>query len=400
MGDRGNVPAIAASEFYEMSNDARGLDNLPEEVLRDILSFCDIPSLASLAQTSRQRSNEDGHMNVSTLACCNSTWYTLIQRRFGIGCQWRRKRARKRRQPNVVLVTRSSSSSLSADGVSSKSKKRPTTYGGQTWKDAYRSLASAMRIPETSITSGSHTSGGAIFASPYRRGMKGRSVATCFGMWSMIGHTENCKTKVARGNNRSPLPYRSDRRYIELKVCVQNTKSGFGNIVVPNIASLRIVSVDEEDYFNSWGWDKWTPEYDSTFKVISDGPWAPKTLIRQRFRQTDNESISDGECEDLPTGNLEDIVLRPFELAIVSIHVACPEHMHFETDVLSVMSLLSLPIAGLGWPCNSNGELPSPVLRDVAVARFMSEEVLWEDYYCKLPGGCLSLTDRTRLIPM
>ena len=301
----------------------------------------------------------------------------------------------------MVLVSRLSSSSLSSScGVSSKSKKRPTTYGGQTWKEAYRSLAAAMRIPETSITSGSHTAGGAIFASPHRRGRKGRGVANCFGMWSMLGHTENCKTKVARGNNRSPLPYRSDRRYIELKVCIQNTKSGFGNIVIPNVASLRIVSVDEEDYFNAWGWDKWTSEYDSTFKVVCSGPWAPKMLLRQRFRQTDSGSVSDGECEDLPTANLEDIVLRPFELAIVSIHVACPETMHFETDVLSVMALMSLPIAGFGWPCKSDGDLPSPVLRDVAVARFMSEEVLWEDYYCKLPGGCLSLTDRTRLIPL
>merc|ERR1719253_1978801 len=79
------------------------------------------------------------------------------------------------------------------------------------------------------------------------------------------------------------LPYRLDRRYIELKLCMQNTKSGFGRVVIPDISAIRIASLDEEEYFSSWGWDKWDHEFEPTFKVIEVGPWAPKIALRRRF---------------------------------------------------------------------------------------------------------------------
>merc|ERR1719491_2424738 len=300
-------------------------------------------------------------------------------------------KSQRRKQLNVVR----SSSSLSSN--EKKPKRRSTTYGGVTWKDAFRSLSSAMRVPETCLTSGSPTIGGAVFAATYRRGVtrKAKSVANCFGVWCMVSHTENCKTKAVAGpSNRPPLPYRLDKRYIELKVCFQNTKSGFGCVVVPDVSALRIVSVDEEEYFTAWGWDKWDENYTSTFKVVNDGPWAPKILLRQRLGVL---AVRDTEYDDTLHGQKRDIILRPFEVAIVSIHVCCPEGMTFEMDVLSSLRLLSVPIVGSGWPCNSFlGAHPAVTMADVAVARFVPEATLWEDCYCKLPGGCLSLADRSR----
>ena len=225
---------------------------LPAEVLRSILGYMDIPSLAALCMT-----HKAVHENIASLAADDVTWYALIQSRFGIGCKHRKmKIGRKQKQDGVVLVQRSSTSSLSSDDKRPNEgrKRRSTTYGGKDWKDAYRSLASTMRIPETSITSGSHMSGGGVFASPYPRGRKGKSsVADCFGVWCLINHTENCRTKTVESQtgrrrrrrnhhdvSREPnmLPYRLDRRYIELKLCLQNTKSGFGRIVIPDISAL------------------------------------------------------------------------------------------------------------------------------------------------------------------
>ena len=125
-------------------------DALPSEVLRSILIFMDVPSIAAISMTHKAA---DG--NISSLAADDTTWFVLIQGRFGIDCNHRRSTRNK--QKGVVLVKRSSSSSLSSERSNDQQrrKRRPKTYGGTTWKDAYRSLSSTMRIPETSITSGS-----------------------------------------------------------------------------------------------------------------------------------------------------------------------------------------------------------------------------------------------------
>ncbi|KAL9179447.1 hypothetical protein ACHAXT_008737 [Thalassiosira profunda] len=388
-----------------------GFDSLPHEVLRLILSYTDVPSLAALSATQRAE-----HENIAALAGDDVTWYALVQGRFGIGCNHRLARS-SRRHNQAVLVKRGSSSSLSSDGKrSSDRKRRSTSYGGATWRDAYRALSNIMRIPETSITSGSHVSGGgAVFASPHIRGRK-RSVADYFGMWCLVTHTQNCRTKTVEGRRRrrrnhhevvvvrepANLPYRHDRRYIELKLCLQNTKSGFGRIVIPDITALRIASLEEEEYFSSWGWDKWGADYDPTFHMIEVGPWAPKILLRRRFSDDAAAQYqSDLDAEEWNAKASErDIILRPFEVAILSVHISCPEGLVFETDVLSSLASLRLPIVADGWPSaeksNGNGCV---INNDRSIARFVSEESLWE-YYSILPGGCLSLTDRSRLVPM
>lgn len=412
--------ASPSEQAAQMGAMVLSFDDLPEEVLRCIISYMDISSLALVSGTHRAKEG-----NFAALASDDVTWYGVIQNRFGIGCNHRRT-CRKKKQEGVVLVKRGSSSSLSSydhDSTSKQAggrKRRPKTYGGATWKDAYRALSSTMRIPETSITSGSHASGGgAVFASPYLRGRIGKNgcVANFLGVWCLVNHAENCRTKlvggqtnngrrrrnhhdVVRGPNRLLLPYRADRRYIELKLCLQNTKSGYGKVVVPDVSSIRFVSLDEEDYFSSWGFDKWDGDYDATFKLIEVGPWAPKIVLRRRF--SDDEVAQERNSSDAEEWNAmrgkRDIILRPFEVVVLSVHISCPDSLVYETDVLSSISSIRVPVVADGWP-SSKPESCEVVNKGVSIAHFLEEDDLWE-FYCQLPGGCLSLTDRSRLVPM
>jgi hypothetical protein len=383
-------------------------DTLPEEVLRSILSFMDVPSIGAISTT-----HKPTNKNLSSLASDEDTWYLLAQRRFGIGCNHKRRSWRKKK--NVVLVKRGSSSSLSSEASSTTTvgggggtRRRPQTYGGATWKDAFRLLSLAMRIPETSLTSGSAAkSGGPVFASPsnrWRSSSKRSSSSTdnaCnyLGIWCMLNHAENCQTKLCSNDaansrrRRLCLPYRTDMRYLELKLCLQNTKSGYQTICIPSIDMIRIATLEEADYFSAWGWDKCDYDYPLTFNMIKHGPWAPKLLLRQCV---DNHRSCDVEHEL----NVKDaIVLRPFEVVVLSIHIACSFDMVYETDVLATMSSIRIPVTSYD-PLSSNNHLGAQQPNHgVASARFLEEDALWE-YYSQLPGGCVSLIDRSRLVPM
>ncbi|KAL3763220.1 hypothetical protein ACHAW5_005180 [Stephanodiscus triporus] len=482
-------------------------DGLPTEVLRSILSYADVPSLAALSNSHRPR---DG--NVSELAADDVTWYSLVRNRFGIGRDDRRRRLRGRRRgpkegeeaEGVVVVNgRGGDPSSSADGGVRDGRgrrrlRRPTSYGGRDWKSAYRSLSSTMRVPDTRLTSG------AVFASPGKKRASGSGgggggrgcVADCLGVWCMVNHAENCRTRTVvdgratgfggggagrrrrrrpsgrRGGGRGTdddedppapppplLPYRSDRRYIELRICLQNTKSGYGRIVVPDVGSIRISSYDEDneedeedvkedeeanlDDPHSHRGDVRTQGRgcrESTFAIVVEGPWAPRIALRRRANLDDDDGCrrddAAGDGGDAPaaaaaaaeyyydyydddfdgaTATTTSVILRPFEVVVLSVHVSCPECHAYETDALSSMSSVRVPIAADGWPkgCrrggggggddddndneyNGNGRSRR---RDVSIARFLPEDDLWK-YYCLLPGGCMSLTDRSRLVPM
>jgi len=402
------------------SGSSNSFDILPEEVLRSILSYTDVPSIGALIATHKPH-----HRNLAALASDEDTWYALAQRRFGIGCNHKRRHWRKKGNSNIVLVKRGSSASITSEAYSTGRgegrRRRPQTYGGATWKDAFRSLSLAMRIPETSLTSGSAAkSGGAVFASPSNRWWnKKRSTSTVLnpneqqpsqqlfhagdylGIWCMLNHAENCQTKLCTTSSSSnrrrrgpkvSLPYRQDMRYLELKLCLQNTKSGFGTICIPSIDAIRVATLEEEEYFSTWGWDKCDYEYPLTFNMVKHGPWSPKLLLHQCV---DSERSCDIERElDVKDA----IVLRPFETVVLSIHIACPFEMAYETDVLSTMSSIRIPVTSVG-PFNLSHLGVVQRKHSVATARFLEEDALWE-YYSQLPGGCLSLTDRSRLVPM
>jgi len=287
----------------------------------------------------------------------------------------------------------------------------------------------------------------------------------------MVSHAENCRTRTVvdprattgaggcrppLGRRRAaPLPYRSDRRYIELKICLQNTKSGYGRLVVPDVRSIRISSHDEEEEEDRRRLDDEDRrreeedrrrrrrhrghdddngyhhrEEESTFEILEDGPWAPRIALRRRAFFADDDDYyhhDDGRDRgEPPTADLDDataadvttrtpVILRPFEVVVLSIHVSCPGCFLYETDALSSMSSIRVPVAADGWPTGGGPASGSRCVgggggvgavddarggrRDASIARFLPEDDLWE-YYCLLPGGCMSLKDRSRLVPM
>jgi len=98
------------------------LQQLPLELLRHVYSFMDISTMGSMAQVQRQQpsctnSKESAAASVgalSDLACSNEIWGPLVEKRFLIS-------------PKI---------------------KRPKTYGGKDWKDAYCSMHKCQRLPK------------------------------------------------------------------------------------------------------------------------------------------------------------------------------------------------------------------------------------------------------------
>lgn len=358
------------------------LDSLPAEVHRTIISYMDISSLGALSCTQRPR---DG--NLSSSSSDDSTWFSLVQRRFGIGCSRKRQSSKE----GVVLVRRFSSSSLIDSNLSSARKKRPMSYGGSTWKEAYRSLSTTRRIPETSYTSST------VFASPSKYRFQNSGNRTAYlklsknyavdylGVWSLVNHSQNCHTKSVTSSSF----YDAHRRYLEVKVCLQNTKSGYGCIVIPDIRRIRFVTVNEEKCYTSCGCDDTScDDCAPSFPIVKHGQWAPKVLHRTRFNGCD--------CKEKDVGSNE-ISLHPLECVVLSIHVSCPPEMVYETDVLSTLSSIQVPVVpSTGWQVKQS---ECSLRTSFATAFFLPEELVWE-YYTQLPGGCLSLVDRSRLIPV
>jgi len=268
-----------------------------------------------------------------------------------------------------------------------------------------------------------------------------------------------CRPPLGGRRQAASLPYRSDRRYIELKICLQNTKSGYGRLVVPDVRSIRISSHDEEDrrlddYYDSSSREDRRREEDrrrrrhrehdddngyyhreeeSTFEIVEDGPWAPRIALRRRAFFADDDDHCDAPTADFDDATAADdttktsVILRPFEVVVLSIHVSCPGCFLYETDALLSMSSVRVPVVADGWPtgggpaagsrCGDGGggggdgggggggggigavDDARGSRRDASIARFLPEDDLWE-YYCLLPGGCMSLKDRSRLVPM
>ena len=246
-----------------------------------------------------------------------------------------------------------------------------------------------MRIPKTSITSST------IFASPSRYRFQSSGNGTAYsprayktamdylGIWCMLNHAENCRTKTVTSGTSTF--YNRHRRYLEVKLCLQNTKSGYGCIALPDLRQVRFVTAQEDlQHCSICEGD----EYEASFPIVNHGPWAPRILLRKRF----NECESDIKDMNINHG----IILHPLEFVVISIHLSCPSDMVFETDVLSTLSCIRVQVApNIGWP-QAHYLTADP---GVATAHFLPEELLWE-YYSQLPGGYLSLIDRSRLIPL
>jgi len=421
---------------------------LPEEIIQHVISFMDIRSLSNMVQTSHQ-TNES---LFSTLLISDKTWANFVEARFKIKC----------------------------------SIKRPKIFGGPTWKAAYRSLMCTNRIPRCRLITGNKK---VIFAKPFYenydngndeyfddtmddgRELHNRAVASSsmgISLWVTIGHTEDRNTRMTsksrwnssyghihtpqhcRSAHRSSARYsRTARnnhhevrqRYIELHLCLQNTKSSGGT-----------VEVDFSNAFAQVVCSRGTGESEIRYVYVRNfGEYRPKLLYHSRHQGVGDDAKQSGFCgksfsrkDSVPLGHnpgkvgdmrIDDgchhdvkstqpfkLSLNAFDFAIVAVYLPCTPDMIFETDFLSQAILMNVPVIvnrktserkvhgtslgsmsyreGIKTTLERNMRGLSPTLihqphHVLAAATFLVEEEIW-NYYMELPGGCLALSDSNR----
>mmetsp|Transcript_27654 Transcript_27654/g.55857 ORF Transcript_27654/g.55857 Transcript_27654/m.55857 type:complete len:413 (-) Transcript_27654:465-1703(-) len=347
---------------------------LPEEVVRILLQWVDIPSLALITQTSKAIP-----ASLALLASDDTTWLSLVSKRFNIAAA-----------PGSVAQPRSKS------------------YGGATWKAAYRSMALANRLPKCKAMPRKHV----VFA-------KGGNERQSVSMWIMLSHTDDCNTRIVpstttRNANSSSSSSNSDessinndvdheendeaprQRYIELRVCLQNIKSGCGSVNInleeasANVIGPRGISMaaacSPRIIFES--------SDDTKPSVSSKQSKRKKYGLDGRGRHSRSAAgriIGDDSGDK---GRVSHITLEPFEFTVASLRVPCTPDMRYETDFLSRAHSVKVPVS---WPLSSTASDHVKCQVDTCYAKFMSEPHIWE-HYIELPGGCLTLADRNHVM--
>ena len=257
---------------------------LPTDVLEYLIHFLDVPTIGALSQTSKASSG-----SVSHTVSSEATWLRLINKRFNLG---------------------------------KSSHCRPKLYGGQSWKTAYRSLASCNRLPKmrvafkkknvfakgagfaTSINSSlvemkgtkPHTKmtdvehnvddlEGADFINHLMTSKKNTFCASNFthksggknkfvSSWVMINHTEDCTLRTTNldadesrwyTNTSGRSTHAVTVPYIELQVAFQSTKSGFCTVNID--ASKTTVQMMHGSSI-------------VTQRIINSGPLKPRILYQ------------------------------------------------------------------------------------------------------------------------
>lgn len=303
---------------------------LPSELIRQVYSFMDIPMLGSMSQLHRgvlrRFANEE------------LRWNQLVRKRFQIAT----------------------------------TAKRPKTYGGLDWKHAYRSLHMCNRMPKSRWTN--HK---AIFA---KSSQSSSSVSSSLAAWVTLYHTENCRTRVLRtSNNENALIPR--RNYVDLWVCLQNTRSNGPAIKVDiNDCELQFIgdlgNIVVEPCLQTKDLQYRVLHKQSNKKMANTSKRATSKRATRGTINKDNNVSAEGY-----------ICLKSWEFCVVSIPFACGTDV-FETDVLARTLSLRVPyLTGNNDASGNNAGLSE--------AFFISENDVW-DRYCELPGGCLTLTDRER----
>uniref|UniRef100_A0A7S2K1R0 F-box domain-containing protein n=1 Tax=Leptocylindrus danicus TaxID=163516 RepID=A0A7S2K1R0_9STRA len=315
--------------------------DLPDEVLRQIHDFCDIPSLAALICTSKKTLG-------CKLASDETTWSKLTSLRFGI-----------RINKNT----------------------RPTAYGAPTWHAVFRRQAVCNRPPK----------------SRYMQKSKLRVVDNfCsilgVGLWATIRHRDDCKTRLERhllqevpscdgggasGNIGRPIRRPMPIRFIELNICLQ-LQASYSRPIVVDFLNTELDMFRDGCNIGKVGV--------RSAKILHHCQWTSTTTSRSirhsrgysKLEAQDRESNFEVKNDDVSSC----AILRPYEYVIASIHVPCMPDVVFETDFLSRALRMHVPFRFI------NDNKHESISSD-----FLSEEDIWM-HYMELPGGCLALTDR------
>ena len=371
---------------------------VPEDILLQCFSFMDVSCLAALAQTSKKK-----EQSISELASREDVWFQVVNKRFNL-----MDTKGGRRKGNILSC-------------------RPKLYGGPTWKDAYRSMDVSNRLPKLRGGLRKKVTFAKGRTSSYKTARKSNT-DQCVSMWCMINHTEDCTLRST--NERIYDDHREvdmeNGTFIELQVAFQNTKSGFCNVDV-DISKITLQMKSSKSGVNSY----------LTQRIERKGALSPKVIYRSigedityldsslKKRKRQASSAFQGQrCVGEEMSSLEILkdddeplilTLEPFEFAVCSINVPLSyyrergENMRYETCFLSRAVTICAPIMRRTSFCfnktipdliNEDVTLPVETKNDclVAVAHFSTtdENVVW-DNYMELPGGFMSLVDRSQL---
>ena len=444
------TPKYDTNDKYDMIPNRNSYPQLPEVIINIIVEYMDIPSLSNFSQTCKQTSNS---LFSTVITDDVAIWGTLIQRRFNI--------------ENVE-------------------KKRPKTFGGATWKAAYGSLMYANRIPRCRLLTGK---GKTVFAKPVLgsdfpvfcdthsehvdENKRNKMNTPGMSLWVSLGHTADCNTRNTRvrrwnaltkeeessilsrsssastfdnhyksfegykNNNtfhgetmRNPNYNQNDesgyQRFIELHLCIQNTKSSDGSIHV-DLSEAFVQQINAAHDIINVGiktWGKYRPKV-LFYSGDSDIGYKQKTSSQNNSQKQIPHSLPFSKlgplviksikpnmkrsksCHDrLYRNNHEGnkkpylLTLHPFEFVIVAVNVPCTSDMIYETDFLSRSLMFHVPITADRYTqVQSQSKLKwiKQVHHCLATASFLSEMEIW-DHYMQLPGGCLTLLDSRRAL--
>ena len=423
----------------------------------------DIPSLGNIIQTCKQTQNS---LFSDLITDDQNTWANLVTARFGI---------------------------------KTGSSKRPKSYGAPTWKAVYHTLMCANKIPKCRLLTGE---GKVVFAKPVfgnsldetsslyvrtskklhntsKRSSKERKKSNGINLWVSVGHTPDCNTRRAKFRNwnamsvddenelhrctsfksASDIPlqnryqFQRDRevnisnlnqRFIELHLCLQNSKSSNGvlhvdfseafvQMVGPASIGHKICNVQAKNfgkykpkllYYSGDGEDhrssKCSKSKTSRKKFHFTHPQMNINIARTQScheKLLQMSSVNKNSKKEKKRSSPHQLSLLPFEFAVVAVNIPCTSDMIYETDFLARCLLLHVPITldtyiphriySVSNPCQGTSKRKQPEHEHIlqwekqkktilASASFLTEMEVW-DYYMELPGHCLVLSDIRRL---
>ena len=349
---------------------------LPDELLRIVIAWMDIPCLALLIRTSKSS-------NIARMAADDTTWLSLVAGRFNIA----------------------TSRSTSAAGPP-----RSKSYGGSTWKAAYRSMSISKRLPKCRQMPRKNV----VLA-------KGANVNSCpsVNMWVMLNHTDDCNTRLVPreregssmdtegGDESSSSGDETPReRYVELRVCIQNTRSGFrtvhvdienATVSIVGMRGISVAGVQQPRIIHKSSDDKKAAAAaacSSSKRTRYNA--ARRRSARRSYLLINSDADETSSSDEISSPIARYVTLKPFEFVVFTARVSCTQDMRFETDFLSRARCVDVPVSWTSTDATTSSSTRSSLAKnfDSCYAKFISEFEIWE-HYMELPGSCLTLVDRS-----